>query len=229
MDIDLKHLLYEIVSKSPENLFDRFLEECNTFYTKPAHTLTELRNRVNKKVRGDLFEEFCVLYLKYVRGYQDVWRLEDVPEETLTKLSMKRKDMGIDLIVSAPEGFYAVQCKYKKSESRKTCISWSALSTFYALCLRTGPWQKYIVMTTADSTRRQGPKTEKDLSLCLGTFRGLKREDWLKMSKKSDGIHPVDMPKNSLEELRAKRLAYFTGAAYFTAQNAPPQSELPAP
>jgi len=87
-----------------------------------------MRTRDNKKIRGDIFEEFCVLYLIHVKGYS-AWRLEDVPDDILQKLSLKRKDMGIDIVVSHGDNFYAVQCKYKTPTSRKSSVSWSALST----------------------------------------------------------------------------------------------------
>jgi len=225
MDIDLPKLLKTIYLKHPPNLFDEFTKECEASYTKPAHTLAELKLRNNKKIRGDLFEEFCVLYLKHVKGYETVWLLEDVPNDILYSLSMKRQDMGIDLVVSRPDGYYAVQCKYKKKELRKTSISWSALSTFYALCLRTGPWQKYIVMTTADYTRHQGPKTDKDISICIGSLRGIKTEDWLKMCEPtiSEPIDTLVLVQLTDEQIRAKRLSYFT------TQIAPPLSEPSIP
>ena len=37
------------------------------WYSQPAHTLQEMRSRDNKKIRGDIFEDFCVLYLKEVK------------------------------------------------------------------------------------------------------------------------------------------------------------------
>lgn len=210
MNENLKKVLHAIYLRHPENLFDEFIKECESCYTAPAHTLTEMRTRDNKKIRGDIFEEFCVLYLKHVKGYETVWLLNDVPDEIIKKLSMKRQDMGIDIIVSHKDEYFAVQCKYKKAETRKTSISWSALSTFYALCLRTGPWQKYIIMTTADYTRHQGPKTEKDLSICIGSLRGIKKDDWFKMCETGSVEDPVLIVQFSNEEIRAKRLAYYT-------------------
>lgn len=182
MDKSLSELLHTVFLKSPPNLFDEFISECRHFYEQPAHNFTELKTRENKKLRGDIFEEFCVLYLKYVKKYDNAWRLEDVPDDILEKLSLKRKDMGIDLIVennrntllcTKDSGNYsAVQCKYKKPLGyKKTSITWKALSTFYALCMRSGPWDKYIVMTNCDYARHVGKKTEKDLSICIGTFR----------------------------------------------------------
>lgn len=157
---DSQDFLYKIYLQSPANLFDEFLLGCQEWYERPAHSLLELKSRDNKKIKGDIFEEFCVLYLKYVKEFANVWLLKDVPAELLTKLSMKRQDMGIDLICETSIGqFIAVQCKYKKATGfKQNVLSWRSLSTFYALCLRTGPWSKYIIMTNCVYTRHQGKK-----------------------------------------------------------------------
>ena len=179
----VQDLLYKIYLRSPNNLFDEFVSECQKWYESPAHTLTEMRMRNNNKIKGDIFEEFSLLYLKYVKGYKNVWLLKDVPDEILAKLTMQRRDMGIDLIVETNAATYiAVQCKYKKHLSTKqNILSWKALSTFYALCLRTGPWDKYIVMTNCIYTRHQGKKTKQDVSYCLKTLQNINKEEWLRM------------------------------------------------
>ena len=49
---------------------------------------------------------------------------------------------------------------------QKSCINMeNVVSTFYGLCARTGPYYRYIVMTTADYVRRVGHKTLKILLL----------------------------------------------------------------
>jgi len=213
--MDLQKKLHTVFLRSPVNLFDEFIKECQHWYSQPAHTLTEMKTRDNKKIRGDIFEDFCALYLKEIKGYQDVWLLEDLPEEHLNELSLKRRDMGIDIIVRHLGEWYAVQCKYKTPNGgKKSYITWSALSTFYAMCLRTGPWAKYIVMTNCDYTRHQGPKGPKDLSICLGTFRSTSKEEWLKLCKVSGDILEnvlVKKPSSELtkEEIRALRVSYY--------------------
>lgn len=179
----LQDFLYTIYLKTPANLFDEFLLECQKSYEKPAHSLKELKNRNNKKIKGDMFEEFSILYLKYVKQLKNVWLLKDVPSELLEKLSMKRQDMGIDIIAENLDGsFIAIQCKYKKATGfRQNILSWRSLSTFYALCLRTGPWSKYIIITNCVYTRHQGKKTEKDASYCLKTLQNITKDEWLKM------------------------------------------------
>lgn len=181
--IPVQDVMHAVFLRSPDNLFDEFISECQKWYENPAHSLSEMRMRDNKKLRGDMFEEFSLLYLKYVKGYKNVWLLKDVPDDVLEKLTMKRKDMGIDLIIETVETTYmAVQCKYKKHIStKKNILSWSALSTFYALCLRTGPWEKYIVMTNCIYTRHQGKKTKQDVSYCLKTLQNITKDEWLLM------------------------------------------------
>jgi len=219
---NLPKILHEVFLRSPLNLFDEFVLECQKWYSLPAHSLTEMRKRDNKKIRGDIFEEFCVLYLLHVKNYEKVWRLPDVPDEILLKLNMKRRDMGIDIICENAGLYTAVQCKYKKhTSSRKHSVSWKELSTFYALCLRTQiPWDKYIVMTNCEYITHMGKKTEKDQSICIGTFRNISKEEWIKMCGLSGNSMSNDLdvqePEQNInivstekEKLRALRLAYF--------------------
>jgi hypothetical protein len=195
--------------------FEEFVKECKAWYEQPAHSMTELRTRLNTKLRGDIFEEFCVLYMKHVRGYPQVWRLEDVPDEILGGLGLKRQDMGIDLICERNGRYTAVQCKYKKhtGTKSKTIVTWSQLSTFYALVLRTGPWETYAVMTNCDYVRHMGKKTPKDLSICFKTFKRITSEQWTQMCG-LEGHRMTEAPKPTavltLDQLRAARLARFT-------------------
>ena len=205
--------LHAIFLQAPPNLFDAFLVECQKWYEQPAHTFTEMRVRDNKKVRGDVFEEFCVLYLKHVRKFENVWRLENVPDELLTKLSLKRPDVGIDIIAESGGKYYAVQCKYKKHVStKKNIVTWKALSTFYALCMRTGPWEKYIVMTNCEYCRHMGKKTVKDVSICLKTLQSITKEQWIEMCEKKGDVVDSTVKKLTADELRSARLARFSAA-----------------
>lgn len=212
--MDLRATLHAIFLRSPPNLFDAFLEECQRWYEQPAHSLQEMRVRNNKKIRGDLFEWFSVLYLKHVRGYRHVWRLEDVPDVILGGLGLKRPDMGIDIICERDGHYTAVQCKYKKHRTvTKNIVTWNQLSTFYALCLRTGPWESYIVMTNCEYVRHMGKKTRKDISICLRTLRGITKEQWVAMT----GKHGTPLVASTVvaskpqtpTELRAARLAFY--------------------
>jgi hypothetical protein len=214
---NLPSILHQVFLRTPTNLFDEFVLECQKWYSIPAHSLVEMRKRDNKKIRGDIFEEFCVLYLKHVSNYEKVWRLPDVPDDILLKLNMKRRDMGIDIICENNGIYTAVQCKYKKhSNNRKHCVTWKELSTFYALCLKTEiSWDKYIVMTNCQYITHMGQKTEKDQSICIGTFRNISKDDWIKMcGLMGSSLNTVVNEENTnvvltSEELRAKRIAFY--------------------
>ena len=152
-------------------------------------------------------------YLKHVRKLKNVWLLKDVPEELLTKLSLKRPDVGIDIIAEHEGKHYAVQCKYKKHVSlKKNVVTWKQLSTFYALVLRTGPWAQYIVMTNCDYCRHMGKKTAKDVSICLRTFQNITQEQWVQMCDLHGEAVESSAPSVALtsEQLRAARLARFS-------------------
>ena len=214
---NLPNILHQVFLRSPTNLFDEFVLECQKWYSIPAHSLVEIRKRDNKKIRGDIFEEFCVLYLKHVLNYEKVWRLPDVPDEILVKLNMKRRDMGIDIICENNNVYTAVQCKYKKhSNNRKHCVTWKELSTFYALCLKTQiSWEKYIVMTNCQYITHMGEKTQKDQSICIGTFRNITKDEWIKMcGLTGSSLNTIVNEENTNivltpEELRAKRIAFY--------------------
>ena len=123
--------------------------------------------------------------------------------------------MGIDLVIEDKNGFFsAVQCKYKKHLSyKKNVVSWKTLSTFYSLCMRSGPWNKYIVITNCDYVRHVGKKTSKDMSLCIGSFRKITKEEWTKMcqiSGETVSTKNEPEPKLSKEDIIKKRLLFYS-------------------
>jgi hypothetical protein len=194
---------------SVENMFDEFIRQATRFYERPAHSMQELKARQNTKARGDIFEEFCATYLRRVCRYEDVWLLADAPDATLELLGMKRRDMGIDIVVHDSGSFYAVQCKYKKRAEHG--VGWKELSTFYALCMRTGPWSRHIVMTNCRCVRHQGRRTIADASICLSSLRALTSDQWGSMAQADVPTSPA-LPPEALtpEELRKRRLVHFS-------------------
>jgi hypothetical protein len=221
MALEIEKILYDIFLETAEtelNLFDTFLENCHRWYERPAHTLNEIRLRENTKVKGDMFELFCVKFLK--QTYQNVWLLHDTPPEILVSLNIAGRDMGIDLVVQEMSGlFTAVQCKYKRNTTiKRNVLGWKQLSTFYALCLRSGPWNKYIILTNCEYTRHQGKRTPKDKSICLKSLQNISRDTWLKMCNQVPSTPTQTVKKTvkktvkpNLEQLREKRLERFEG------------------
>ena len=185
----IQELIQKCIIKSyetKENIFDIVLQEIVNYIEKPAHTLDQIKEKESKRVKGLFFEELCKLYLKYVSNYDNVWSLQELPDEILKKLQLRKKDFGIDIICSDKYGYCAVQAKYRKiNRSKKNVITWKMLSTFYALCLKTGPYNKYIVITNADYITHMGPKTSKDKTVCLGLWKKIPVEIWLKMANVS--------------------------------------------
>jgi len=151
-----------------------------------------------------------------VRKLKNVWLLKDVPDDLLTKLGLKRPDVGIDIVAESDGKYYAIQCKYKKHVShKKNVVTWKQLSTFYALVLRTGPWAQYIVMTNCDYCRHMGKKTAKDVSICLRTFQNITKEQWAQMCE-LEGQPPEPTAVQvalTPQQLREARLARFSPLA----------------
>ena len=173
------------------------LEICDSFYQNPVHNLQDMKLR-NTKVKGDIFESFAQLYLKHIYGFQEVWLLKEIPREVRTTLNLQTLDTGIDLVArDDKQRYYAVQAKFRKHPpppctvnvggnqkpvTRKRVVqTWKSLSTFYAMCARTGPFEKYIVFTTADYVRRMGHKSEKDLTINFHKFEKMTHFDWMKL------------------------------------------------
>ena len=173
---EIKQWIRESIFKNI-NVFEYLMENFNTYYQNNCTSISDFKRR-STKVKGDIFETFCCLYLQN-KGYQ-TWLLKDLPEDLLIQLKMVRKDYGIDIIAKKENKYYAIQCKYKKRQTRSrfNFIGWKALSTYYSLCNRTGPWEKYIVMTTADNVKRLGKKHYKDKTIAFTSFRNTSNKVW---------------------------------------------------
>ena len=89
-----------------------------------------------------------------------VYKLKEVPSDVLKNLKMKRQDVGIDLIAIEDDKYIAIQCKYRKTFK---ALSWRDVATFDALCMRTGPWHKCIIITTSHNIKREGVTLDKDI------------------------------------------------------------------
>jgi hypothetical protein len=183
--------------------------------------------RRTTKGKGDVFEVFCVLYLKAI-GYEEAWLLQETPLTIIEHLGLKPKhDVGIDIIAVKNGQYYAVQSKYRtvpKDISRPHCVRWSELSTFYSLCNRTGPWCKHIVMTNCNYVSRKGRKCDSDYTIAKKKLEGTPRNIWLaivgdtgysllnntpnkeeKIEEKKEVVEKID----TQIEMKTKRAAYF--------------------
>jgi hypothetical protein len=197
-------IIQEIISKNQINNFDSFIIEIEKYIDgAKAHNMTELKEKANdKKKKGDLFESFCYLYLEKILKHDQVWFYKEFPKELKEQFHLTKNDYGIDLLSKKDDNYYAIQCKYKKPKDKVQCISWRSLSTFYAIVVKTGPWLKHITMTNVNSCKHIGEKTDKDWSICIGTFRNIDHFQWLQIG---------NFVKEVVSEfLREQRLKYFS-------------------
>lgn len=162
-----------------DDIFSSFVMNLNECY-KP--TSIKSKNEYTKNI-GDAWEDFSCLFLEKMMGWE-VLKLKDCDETLLKKLSLKKRDVGIDLIAISDEKYIAVQCKYRKKNQK---LSWRDISTFDALCSRTGPWYKQVVITTSSWLHREGQWTEKDLFIGKKKFESLTKFDWLKLANLGSG------------------------------------------
>ena len=181
----LKKTITKLLSVANANIFDGCVEAIEIEHGRPVTNLCDLKKREDKKKKGDLWEVFCRDWLDASDKYKNVWLFQDwiqyCSEKQISSKGLQSKqDNGIDIIVELTNGkFGAVQCKYRKDMKR---VTWNTLSTFIGLCERTGPWEQYIVMTNGRGVTRKVPKSKKDKSICIGTFRTTSRTQWLKMA-----------------------------------------------
>jgi predicted helicase len=210
--------------RSSISIFDKFIKEILTHHNKPANNLSDLNHKLRRNpCKGPLFEIFCKNYFKEICGVEEIWLLKECPQDIMEKLSLTRKDYGIDLVMRGSDGRYSpIQCKLKspkklsKNKEQKyhyLNVTWRELSTFYALCDRTGPtesWEKYIVFTNTNYVNRKGRKSEKDKSVCYCKLSKLTVEDFKKLIHSSDEDF-VERKEDKLpyEDIIEKRMNYF--------------------
>jgi superfamily II DNA or RNA helicase len=142
----------------------------------------------NTKEKGDIFELLTKLYLqidpRYVSKLKTVWLLNEVPTNTLKKLNLPTKDMGIDLIAETNEGeYWAIQCKYKADESKS--LTWREISTFQSLAFSKAKGISFgLIATTVDRSASVFKDQKEDVKMLAGeVWRDLDVE-FFKQAKK---------------------------------------------
>lgn len=101
---------------------------------KKAQTWNQLYERMlpynepSDQRAGLMFEEFCRAYFLAVPGvrreFKHVWHHSRLPPKVRRKLTINRRDHGVDLLLQHQDGrYFAVQCKFKSDERLK--LSWT--------------------------------------------------------------------------------------------------------
>lgn len=169
-------------------------------------TLKDVKHK-NKKI-GDLWEDMCKHYLLRILNFQTAHLLRETTEDQLHQYGMKRRDVGIDLICIDQAGKrIAVQCKFRSRGN----VSWKQVSTFEALCARTGPWDMHMIMTNSPRVVREGTPHEKDCSIAQPAFNRIRRHEWLLLAGCGSGNVCSDQffTPPSLLQLRELRTQHF--------------------
>lgn len=157
-----------------KNVFDAIIHGITMDFTKCVSNMKDMQERDSMKRKGDIWELFCKDWLLATGEYQAVYLLDEYNAQFGC---ITRQDNGIDLLAQTTTGWHAIQCKYRS----KGYVTWKMLSTFIALCERTGPWDKYIVMTNAPGVTHKLPRTPKDKSICYRRFANTPREHWMRI------------------------------------------------
>lgn len=226
-----KHLSLDL-DKAKTTIFDEIIKDVEMYANQPVTGMLQLRSKNANGMKGNLWEEFCLIYLMQTRKCPQVWKLSDIPVDISKELKLPRsQDNGIDLVGYIPnKGYVAIQCKYRSPYSKSVAyrngsriftlpkVTWNSISTFVGLCAQTGPWyQHWIVTNCTGMVSRKVPRTEKDRSICLKSFQNTSREDWISIMKSFSGYsyeekcasQNDDSKQLSLDELRLARLKRF--------------------
>lgn len=201
-------VISKYLSRDGFNIFDEVVREIEYEFNKPVNNIQDMKDRANKKRKGDIWEEFCKDWLLASGDYTQVWLLNEYNTE-FPHAFVSEQDNGIDLIGLTSMGWHAIQCKYRGKGLR---VDWKSLSTFIAMCERTRShngflWEKYIVMTNCVGVTHKLPRTPKDKNICRKDLQNTSRDHWLRMIGKDHG----------------KKL----GFSSFTSDNSPLTAEQP--
>ena len=84
----------------------------------------EKAKELTNKERGDAFERVVQLHLlskpKYASELDEVWQLQEVPQDVRKHLKLPEADEGIDLIAKHVDGTYwAIQAKYRSDPDHR--------------------------------------------------------------------------------------------------------------
>lgn len=185
---------------SHEDVFAQILREF-------VHTPTTIQQaRSSTQIVGNAWEDLCLRYLIEIKRWR-AYKLSECPPDELQHLNLRRQDMGIDLIAfDENDSPIAVQCKFRKE---RRALSWRDISTFDALCMRTGPWNKRIVMTTSHSLRREGATTLDDIFWGRRQFAKLDRFAWMRIGRIPAGRMCGSECALTSDAMRAARLRRF--------------------
>ena len=129
---------------------------------------------------------------------------------------------------ATPLPLHVAGARYVPVASRGTTIKYEDLSTFIALCAKTGPWDYTMIMTNCDGASWKGLKTDRDITIARKTFEHLGLDTWIRMSGSSGHSLqelPLPAPSGSVPEKPPSRLKIVSERKDEGKIHIPPSSE----
>ena len=161
---------------------DHLTEFVKAVSQTPTNNVHDMKHK--RKHIGDTWEDFCADYLVTIAEYTRAIKLAEVSADQLELYGLKKRDVGIDMIAFDKMGNpTAVQCKFRT----RGAVSWRELATFEALCNRTGPWKKHLVMTNQKKLQREGSLNMKDAEITRKDLSKMERHHWMLLAGMSAG------------------------------------------
>jgi superfamily II DNA or RNA helicase len=135
---------------------NQIINECNSWDDFQIKLIS-----LNKKEKGNAFELLTKLYFKInpvYSFYDEVWLLNEVPQQTLELLNIPSHDLGIDLIAKSGNEYHAIQCKFHTDID--SSVSFKEVATFISLLEGNKIFTQGYICSSANLTSRNLEKIE---------------------------------------------------------------------
>lgn len=135
---------------------NQIINECNSWDDFQIKLIS-----LNKKEKGNAFELLTKIYFKInpvYSFYDEVWLLNEVPQQTLELLNIPSHDLGIDLIAKSGNEYHAIQCKFHTDID--SSVSFKEVATFISLLEGNKIFTQGYICSSANLTSRNLEKIE---------------------------------------------------------------------
>lgn len=121
-----------------KGVFLKFLEDGNV--TTFNRFVREMRKITDNKLKGDLFEYFCKMYLSLIpeckKKYKQVLLYSEISDDMKMIFELPEKDQGIDgIVIDNYDNVYGFQVKFRSN--KHTIIPYGEMATFIGLVYTT--------------------------------------------------------------------------------------------
>ncbi len=147
---------------------------------RDVHAALVPHNQPGNPTAGYLFEEFAKYFSltapEYKGEFKNVWAETEFPTRVRKKLTLAKRDHGVDLLLEDHEGrFHAVQCKFKTDQSKT--LGWTAdrLSSWLA---ESDEAQGLVMFTNASGIDKQSTRKAVSSPQISSPSRPLSARDW---------------------------------------------------